>query len=82
MSLHVALGVTHVSPAPIHVSPGVTTTNPEHWLMLAKERGRRLRAAVEAGYAAPHLLARWQTEIDILTAEIRRVTDQLKGAGK
>ena len=66
-------------PRVIQVAPGVTTNDPERWLMLAKERGRRLRAAVEAGHALPHLLDRWEDEMNILTAEIRRVTDQSTG---
>ena len=66
----------------IQVSPGVTTNNPEQWLTLAKERGRRLRAAVEAGEASAVLLARWDVEIGILTAEIKRVTEQLRGGVK
>ncbi len=70
------------SPSVIYISPGVTTEDPERWLQLTKERGRRLRTAVEAGEASFTLLSRWETEIVILTAEIRRVTDQMKGQGK
>ena len=62
----------------VTVSPGVTTENPALWLAKARERGRRLRALVDAQEARPALLAQWETDVEILAAEIRRVLGQME----